>query len=663
MLTLFSIPKPFLGHIGVIQTNALQSWLKLEPRCEIILFGDDEGTAAAAARFGVKHVPNVARNEYGTPLLNDVFQRAQAMASHQVACYINSDIILLSDFSRATAAASQLERPFLMVGQRQDLNIDEAVDFSPTDWQVALRQLVERDGRPRPPDWIDYFVFSKDLYRRMPPFAIGRTSFDNWLIWEARARGAVVIDASVAVMAVHQNHDYNHHPQGQSGVFSGIEAKINRSLMDGRRCYFTIADATHQLTASGIRRNLTRRYLWQKWKFITRSLHDWRHRHGLHRANVDGVVKKVFARQPGASAQLNRSLEREVVHRPDLSRPMENPLLVSVVIPCRNTGHYLTQAIESVLQQDYPRIECFVMDAASTDNTVEILRHYEGRLRWKSEPDRGPQDAINKAWKLCHGDILAWLNADDVWAPGAVSTAVSSLLAHPEADVVYGDCGLIGPGGEFYTTMRVRDWDLRHAVEHCDHIIHQAASFMRREILERVGWLYPKLCHDHDLWLRVSLAGGKFQRIPALLAHARDRSDNLGNRSDEVVALKVGLTESFFTHPNLPPEFIHLRRRAVSNAYLRCIDFILKDSRPKQELRRKIIDAVCQAVRTDPTNILRAAWKLRRALKRLSRKFSSRTAKRTRKSRRSALIINPAANLSGVGASTLRKMPAGPRPD
>lgn len=665
MLTLFSIPKPFRAHIGMIQTNALESWLRLEPRCDIILFGDDEGTAETAQRFRVRHVPDVARNQFGTPLLDDVFRRAQAMACHELACFINSDIILLSDFLKSAAAAARFERSFLMVGQRQDLDIDHSLDFAQIDWEERLRQQVRQHGRQRPADWIDYFVFSKGLYPQVPPFAVGRTSFDNWLIWEARARSVPVIDASVTVMALHQNHDYSHHPQGESGAFSGAEAKINRSLMDGRRCYFTIADATHRLTPSGIQRNLTRQYARQKWKFATRALHDWRHRHGLNRANLDASIRKALGLglHVKPRTRSHRQVDHETPYKPDLCRLAQNPPLVSVVIPCRNTGQYLVQAIESVLQQDYPRLECLVMDGASTDDTIEILRRYEGRILWHSELDRGPQDAINKGWKLCHGEILAWLNADDVWERGAVSTAVGYFLEHPEADVVYGDCGLIGPAGEYYKTMRVPDWDLRYAVEYCDHIIHQAASFMRRAILERVGWLYPKLCHDHDLWLRISMAGGNLQRIPALLAHARDRSDNLGNRSDQMVALKIGLTENFFDNPGLPPELTRLRRRAISNAYLRCVDFILKDSRPKDELRSKITRAILQAVRSDPSNFIPAALRWRRARKRLSRRFSNRAAYLKQYSKTGALIINPTATISPMASSHSHHIGTEPSPD
>ena len=101
MLTIFTIPKPFCGHIGVIQTNAIRSWIALSPACEVILFSDDEGTAEVAAQSGIQHIPHVERNEYGTPLLDSVFSIAQDTAGHQLMCYVNADIILMSDFLTA----------------------------------------------------------------------------------------------------------------------------------------------------------------------------------------------------------------------------------------------------------------------------------------------------------------------------------------------------------------------------------------------------------------------------------------------------------------------------------------------------------------------------------------------------------------------------------
>lgn len=246
MLTLFTIPKPFRGHIAVIQRNAIRSWTLLRPACEIILFGDDEGTAEVAAEFGVRHVPTVARNEYGTPLVSDLFEQAQRLAAHDSLCYVNADIILLSDF---LAAVRRIPfRRFLMVGQRWDVDLDRPWDFDSPDWEKRIREYARNHGNLHPPTGIDYFVFTPGLWRDIPPFAIGRTTWDNWLIYGARAGGAAVIDATRAVTAIHQNHDYGHIPDGLDGAWKGPEAQRNLALAGGYDHVFTLTDATWLLT-------------------------------------------------------------------------------------------------------------------------------------------------------------------------------------------------------------------------------------------------------------------------------------------------------------------------------------------------------------------------------------------------------------------------------
>lgn len=284
--------------------------------------------------------------------------------------------------------------------------------------------------------------------------------------------------------------------------------------------------------------------------------------------------------------------------------------LVSVVIPSLNRSEFLVPTVESVLQQDYPCIECIVVDGGSIDGTLDVLHSYDGRIKWVSEPDQGPPDAINKGWRLGRGEILAWLNADDLWAPGAVRKVVSYLQEHPEADVVYGDCGIIDQDGKRIKTVRVREWDLKYAVEKCDHIIYQAGCFMRRSVLERVGWLYPKLCHDHELWLRISLAGGRFKRLPVLLAYARDHAGNLGSRSDLVIPLKLDLTREFFENPDLPLRLRRLRGRALSNAYLRGVDYVLGDRLGWHRYWPRIFYLGWQAIGADPTNVPRILKRL-----------------------------------------------------
>ena len=207
-LTLFAIPKPFEGHIATIQENALCSWSLLAPGLRVILFGDDAGTAQAAARYRFKHVSEVACNEHGTPLVSDLFAQAQDIADTSLVCYVNADIVLMSDFLTAARAADNKFAEFLMIGQRWDVDVREAWDFGAPDWQDGLRKLVRQRGNLEDPTGIDYFLFPRGMYACVPPFAIGRGTWDNWLVYQSRARGIPVVDATSAVMVVHQNHGY-----------------------------------------------------------------------------------------------------------------------------------------------------------------------------------------------------------------------------------------------------------------------------------------------------------------------------------------------------------------------------------------------------------------------------------------------------------------------
>lgn len=279
MITLFSMPKAFLGHIRVIQMNALQSWARLSPACEIILFGDEEGIAEASSLCKVQHVPEVLRNQYGTPLLNDLFEKAYTKATHNIMCYVNADIILTSDFIRAVERIRQGEKPLLLVGRRWDIDFEKPLDFEQTNWEAQLRVYVKQHGKLRPPASIDYFVFPKGLYKDMPAIAIGRAFFDNWLLWKAHSLGAWLVDASEVIMAVHQNHDYSHHPGGWKGVYEGPEAKQNIKLAGGWRHGFTISETTYRLTSTRLKRKLLnlnpglRRY----WEVAIWWLRQWAH--------------------------------------------------------------------------------------------------------------------------------------------------------------------------------------------------------------------------------------------------------------------------------------------------------------------------------------------------------------------------------------------------
>jgi hypothetical protein len=255
MLTFITSPKPFRGHIGVIQRNAIQSWKCVHPDAEVILFGEEEGTEETARTLGVRYQPDVRRNSLGTPYLASILDGARELTLNPLLCYINCDIILLADFRAALERASALHSNFLMAGQRWDTDITEPLDFSASNWQVGLRRRALAADSQRAPRWIDYFVFSRDLYtRKTPPLVIGRAGFDNWMMWYARSAGVRVIDVSPVVVAIHQNHSYAHHPEGEKGIYDGREAHENFSYMQGGR-YATLENATHRLTPDGLRPN------------------------------------------------------------------------------------------------------------------------------------------------------------------------------------------------------------------------------------------------------------------------------------------------------------------------------------------------------------------------------------------------------------------------
>ncbi len=182
-----------------------------------------------------------------------------------------------------------------------------------------------------------------------------------------------------------------------------------------------------------------------------------------------------------------------------------NPL-VSVVTPSFNQGRYLEQTILSVLYQDYPNIEYIVIDGGSIDNSVEIIRRYESRLGyWISEHDKGQTDAINKGFAHAHGEILAWLNSDDVYNPGAVSAAVKFLVENPNIGMVYGDLDFINEDDHVIGIFNAAQTNLKKLRRGFVHI-PQPSAFFRAVHWRQVGPLDPGyfFAMDYDLWVRLA---------------------------------------------------------------------------------------------------------------------------------------------------------------
>jgi hypothetical protein len=252
MMTIFSTPKPFDDpFIATIQRNAIQSWLHLGPQVEVFLIGNEVGLAEVAKEFKIYHIPEVERNEWGTPLVRSLFHQARMASASPLMALVNADILLMPDFVKAARFVAEQYSKFLVVGRRWGLDIDKPLDFNPG-WEDRLRADIRLYGQLHPNFSIDYFIFTRYQYQDMPDFVIGRPQWDNWMIYHARQQSWPVIDATSTIMVVHQNHDYRHLPGGKPP--HGLEeGRRNRRFAGGERTKFTILDANLRLTEGRIR--------------------------------------------------------------------------------------------------------------------------------------------------------------------------------------------------------------------------------------------------------------------------------------------------------------------------------------------------------------------------------------------------------------------------
>lgn len=250
MLTVFSIPKPFVGKIAITQTNALNSWLRLHPDVEILLFGDERGTQEIAlSDHRIHHIEDIKKNKHGTPFLNDVFQKATLLTKNNLLCYVSADIILLPSMMLVLEKLPR-NKPFVALARRTDVDIDQQIDFS-DDWEAKLMNTACLKGKLHGFSGLDIIIFPKHLPFTMPAFLVGRPGWDNGLIYQLLRQGVKIIDASPVITSIHQNHDYSHHREGKHGVWKGEEAYYNFCLAGGLSRMATIRNASLILTKEG----------------------------------------------------------------------------------------------------------------------------------------------------------------------------------------------------------------------------------------------------------------------------------------------------------------------------------------------------------------------------------------------------------------------------
>jgi hypothetical protein len=258
MITFFTVPKPFKGDIAIIQENAIKSWLRLHSKCEVILYGDEEGVKEICEKYSLSHVPSIEKNEYGTPTLKFIFNNVQKISKNKILCYVNSDIILFSDV--ITTIKRIPFQKFLLVGQRRDADISNIINYEDLAWESELRDYIMENQKPFH-GGIDYFIFPKHTFSEIPPFAVGRAGWDNWMIYNSRKLNIPTIDATQSIMAVHQNHSYSHVPNRTGINYYGPESDNNVILSGGRRIYlWDLDDVNWTVTPSYlIHKNITLR--------------------------------------------------------------------------------------------------------------------------------------------------------------------------------------------------------------------------------------------------------------------------------------------------------------------------------------------------------------------------------------------------------------------
>lgn len=242
--------------------------------------------------------------------------------------------------------------------------------------------------------------------------------------------------------------------------------------------------------------------------------------------------------------------------------------LVSIVTPSYNQASYLEQTIQSVLSQDYPRIESIVIDGGSTDGSVEIIKKYESRLAyWASEKDNGQADAINKGLARAKGEILAWLNSDDYYLPNTISSAVKIFEENPDVIMLYGDILAVDEQGQTINLLKYRQLSLEDLL--CFQIIGQPAVYFRRQAYEKRGGLDPTFHFllDHHLWIRLAQQG-KILHVPQTWAAARYHAEAKNRaKASEFGREAFRILDWAQSQPGLAEVVARVERRARASAH------------------------------------------------------------------------------------------------
>lgn len=241
LLSLFAIPKPQQGETARIQANAIHSWARLAPHVEIFLFAapDDEDLVRLAEHTGCRLIVLDKLADGAVPKLDDAFRQFHQLARGDVLAYANADMVF---DSRLLEVADQLRDSgldsYVAIGQRTDLPVPQVVEMGNQAAWNGLFARAELHGKRASVVCKDYFLFSRDMYRDIPAFLVGRGNWDNWMVHRAHQQGVPVIDLTARLPAIHQSHDYQHVAGGRWAAYvNGSDARYNERLAGGRHLW------------------------------------------------------------------------------------------------------------------------------------------------------------------------------------------------------------------------------------------------------------------------------------------------------------------------------------------------------------------------------------------------------------------------------------------
>jgi hypothetical protein len=532
-LTIFAVPKPFRGHISIIQRNAIQSWLKLQPRPEIILLGNDAGTGETAREFGLHHIPDVKLNSQGTPLLNSIFFQASQQATYPILTYVNSDIILTGDFLPIVQQVINQYQQFLILGRRWNIDITEPLNYDNPNWEQNLRDCLLQAGTFSGVGALDYFVFPKPLFSQLPEFAIGRAGWDNWMVGEALKHNIPVINGSQLITAIHQNHDYNHLSGRRLEAFQGIEAQQNQTFLQGRLAGNS-ADATVYLTPLSPN----------------------------HTPKVSVIISMTSAEEETRRGSSLRS-----------------------------------QAIDSVYQQTFTDFEIIVIDDSFTGEMRSQLKVKYPLINYIHQPDQGIVAAWNRGLEIAQGEFISFLQPGDVFLPDKLARQVACFEQKAGSLEMVFSSWLTASGSRdntiniaaFQSVLQGREglhgvhaWMLPTLWQ----FIRTSAILFRHSWLQRYGGFHPQLSPQAttlDLLLNLSSRGAAAVCLEQPTVCCLETQPLTLETISQMASESEQLLRNYFSRPTVKPWMRPLESQAYAQTFL-WLAGLISDEQQKAKL-------------------------------------------------------------------------------